>query len=141
MWEGRTPAELRLNHRMGGPDGSRRKIWALAREQHGVVARPQLVACGYTNRQVERLLDRGEARRLHRGVYLLGPMLDAYAQAMAAVLACGTGALVSHHSGACLYKLLPLPAEFDSVDITVTSGRVESQPGIRVHRTAWLRSH
>jgi very-short-patch-repair endonuclease len=100
-----------------------------------------MVACGYTNRQVERVLDRGEARRLHRGVYLLGPILSVHAQAMAAGLACGPSALVSHYAGACLCKLLPLPAQFDAVDITVTSGRVETQPGIRVHRTTWLRPH
>ena len=107
-----------------------------------MVTRSQMVACGFTNRQVERVLASGEARRLHLGMYLLGPTLSAHAQALAAVLACGPGALLSHRSAAChLQSLLPLPARFASVDVTVTRGRAGKQDGIRVHHTKVLRSH
>jgi very-short-patch-repair endonuclease len=100
-----------------------------------------MVACGCTNRQVEQVLAKGEARRLHLGVYLLGPMLTHHAQAMAAVLACGPAALVSHRSAAYLNRLLPLPAQPDPIDVTVTQGRAGRQRGIRVHRTTTLRHH
>ncbi len=106
-----------------------------------MVTRSQMVACGFTNRQVERVLASGEARRLHLGMYLLGPTLSAHAQALAAVLACGPGALLSHISAACIQGFLPLPARFASVDVTVTGGRAGKQDGIRVHHTKVLRSH
>jgi len=126
---------------MSGSNVFRRRGWDLARGQHGVVSHAQMVGCGATNRQVEGLLSRGEARRLHLGVYLLGPTLTYHAQAMAAVLACGAGALVSHLSAAYIYKLLPLPAQLAFVDVTVTDGRAGKQRGIRVHRTKSLQPH
>lgn len=126
---------------MGGSDQSRRRVWAIAREQFGVVSHTQAIACGFTNRQVEGAIARGEARRLHRGVYLFGSTLNFQAQTLAAVLACGAGALTSHYTAAYLHKLLPPPAKFEPVDVTVTSGYVEARPGIRVHRTTRLRSH
>ena len=127
---------------MGGSDVSRQRAWAAARKQHGVVTHAQMVACGYHEaRQVEGVLSRGEALRLHLGVYLLGPTHTIHAQALAAVLACGPGALLSHRTAAYLYRLLPLPAQFQPVDVTVTSGRAGNQSGIRVHDTQLLRPH
>lgn len=126
---------------MGGSDGSRRRIWDIARSQHGVVTRHQMVACGYTARRVEGALSRGEARRLHLGVYLLGPTLAFHTQALAAVLACAPGAVLSHRAAAHLYKLLPPPGQLDPVDVTATTGRGGNQHGIRLHRTFELRPH
>ena len=55
---------------------------------------------------------------------------------MAAVLAVGNDAAVSHRSAAALWEILP-PADED-VDVTVTRGHPRSRPGIRVHRTRRL---
>ncbi|MDP9293551.1 MAG: DUF559 domain-containing protein [Actinomycetota bacterium] len=74
--------------------------------------------------------------RLHRGVYLVGPLKAPFTDAMAAVLACGDGAVLSHHAAAALYGLRPtLPAE---VDVTVAGRQARHRPGIRVHRTRRL---
>jgi very-short-patch-repair endonuclease len=56
---------------------------------------------------------------------------------MAAVLACGDGAALSHRSAAALWKLLP--ATRGVVDVTVpgTGGR-RRRPGIRLHRSPLL---
>jgi hypothetical protein len=54
---------------------------------------------------------------------------------MAAVLACGTGALLSHASAAALWGLLrPIPGPID-VSVPTCSGRSE-RVGIRLHRRA-----
>jgi very-short-patch-repair endonuclease len=57
---------------------------------------------------------------------------------MAAVLACGEGAVLSHHSAAALWDLLkPINGPIH-VSIPTTSGRA-TQPGIRLHRCLALR--
>jgi very-short-patch-repair endonuclease len=56
---------------------------------------------------------------------------------MAAVLACGHGAVVSHRSAAALYKVLPYPARGD-VWITTPSAAGGQRPGIRLRRTRRL---
>lgn len=73
---------------------------------------------------------------MHRGVYLVGhaepPSL---AREWAALLACGEGAVLSHHTASALWRLRPsLPP---TVDVTVP-GRDRRHPGIQVHRTLSL---
>lgn len=82
----------------------------LATRQHGVVARGQLLAAGVMANGVDRLVKRRRLRPLHRGVYLLGslqgPLEPEHARAMAAVLACGADAVLSHRSAAHLWGIL-----------------------------------
>jgi very-short-patch-repair endonuclease len=56
---------------------------------------------------------------------------------MAAILACGAGAVVSHLSAAHLWALLPYPAKPRPIHVTV-SGRHPRHRGIRVHRVGRL---
>ena len=70
-------------------------------------------------------------RRRHRGVYQLGPAVGQHARLVAATLACGDTAALSHRSCAGLWRMLG--ESDDIVDVTV-SGRSESRAGIRVHR-------
>src|ERR687893_603475 len=85
----------------------RNEMFARAAAQHGVITTSQLVAAGVSRRAVERLLDEGAMRRVHRGVYLVGPVESPLAPAMAAVLTAGPGAVLSHHAAAGLWELLP----------------------------------
>ena len=57
---------------------------------------------------------------------------------MAAVLACGDGAVVSHRSAAHLWALLPYPAQQRPINVTVRSRHSRLRPGIRVHRVGRL---
>ena len=84
---------------------------------------------------------RGELRRIHRGVYLVGPSVSVHARAQAAILACGPGTAISHHSAAYLYGLLPYPARPVPVDVTVAGRRIAGDRRIRVHHTARLASY
>jgi very-short-patch-repair endonuclease len=70
---------------------------------------------------------------MFRGVYLVGPIVPPLGREMAAVLACGEKAVLSHRSAASLWNLLPYPAP-PTVHVTVPPGRSRDRPGIRVHR-------
>jgi very-short-patch-repair endonuclease len=112
-----------------------------ARRQHGVVTREQLRGLGISARQVDGALARGELRPLHRGVYLVGPLTPPHAREIAAVLACGAHAAISHRSASYLYGLLPYPAQLGPIDVTIKGRHTGRHPGIRLHRTATLSPH
>jgi len=109
-----------------------RAVLAVARRRHGVMAVGQLVEAGLSHDAVLHRVKQGWLRRVHRGVYLLGPLETPYSRALAAVLACGDGALLSHRAAAVLWGLVAPPMHA----IHVTVGRdARSRDGIRVHRT------
>src|SRR4051794_7928508 len=83
-------------------------IAALADRQHGVVARRQLVALGLSARAIDHRLKHGRLHLLHRGVYAVGHrVLSQRGRWMAAVLACGVGAVLGHRSAAALWGIRP----------------------------------
>lgn len=112
-------------------------IARIASRQHGVVARVQLLRAGVAEDVVDHRLRTGRLRPIHRAVYLAGPLPVPKAREMAAVLACGDGAAVSHRSAAALWQLVPRRDEV--VEVAVKSGRAGNRPGIRVHRVGTLR--
>jgi predicted transcriptional regulator of viral defense system len=108
-----------------------RELAALARRQHGVLSRRQLVAGGISLRTIRRWVERGRLHRLHREVYVLGSgRLEWRGEWMGAVLACGRGALLSHRSAAALWGLTKRSRRH-GVDVTAMAGRERS--GIVVH--------
>jgi hypothetical protein len=81
-------------------------IRSLAERQHGVVARRQLEALGVGRGALEKRLLAGRLLRLYPGVYAVGHLvLSREARWTAAVLACGPGAVLSHHSAAALWGM------------------------------------
>jgi Transcriptional regulator, AbiEi antitoxin len=81
-------------------------IGRIARSQHGVVTRVQLLRAGISSKEIARRLEKGALLRVHRGVYRVGhraPSVEA--RYMAAVLACGEGALLSGRAAAHLWRL------------------------------------
>jgi very-short-patch-repair endonuclease len=117
---------------MRGQNGTDEKIAKLARPSHGVVARAALLAAGVTSRQIEVRIARGSLIRVYPGVYRVGHVAPSVeATYMAAVLACGPGALLMGAAAAYLYGLLkgdPPPP----VVMTRTERDIE---GIETHRT------
>src|SRR3954447_23238087 len=90
----------------------------VAAKQHGVTSVAQLLAAGLSRRAVQVRIQAGRLHRIHRGVYAVGhTSLTHQGRWMAAVLACGEGAVLSHRSAAMLWGLLnPKKA---AVDVTV----------------------
>ena len=113
-------------------------IAELARRQHGVVATRQLAAAGVGESGIRHRVRKGRLVRLHRGVYLVAPLPAPLTREMAALLACGDQAALSHHSAAAVWGFRP-PHQGD-VHVTVERGRAASRPGIRVHRTLSLNA-
>ncbi len=112
------------------------RVRELAARQHGVVSAAQLRAAGLTREAIAHRARNGRLTRLHRGVYLAGPIASPYTPLAAALLACGPAAALSHRTAAALWELQPRHEGL--IDVTVTSGRREHE-GVRVHR-ATLRS-
>lgn len=122
-----------------GRDYKRSKqAWELAGRQHGVVARRQLLALGFNAREIEHRVAR---RRLHpvmRGVYAVGwPTLTPKRRWMAAVLACGEGALLSHRSAAALWGVGRESGR--TIDVSVCRRTRLRRPEIHVRSRVGLR--
>jgi very-short-patch-repair endonuclease/predicted transcriptional regulator of viral defense system len=115
------------------------RLAALAGAQHGVVTRRQLGGLGLSPRSVERLSARGRLRRVHRGVYQVGPLAGPWAAEMAAVLAVGRDARTSHESAAWMWRVVPGHDRTSPVDLVVVGGGASARPGIRLHRVACLQ--
>ena len=88
---------------MAGSISERRNsaAWELVRRQHGVVAREQFLTLGFTKSAIEHRISTGRLHPVARGVYAVGRRhLSRERRWMAAVLACGPGAALSHRSAA-----------------------------------------
>jgi very-short-patch-repair endonuclease len=109
------------------------RIAALAGRQHGVASAAQLRDLGLTARSIEARLRVGRLIRLHRGVYAVGhTALTRRSRELAAVFACGPGALLSHRSAAALWGIL----RTGSPRIEVTARRArKGGRGITLHRS------
>ena len=113
-------------------------VWDLARAQHGVVARSQLLERGLTPKAIAHRIHVGRLHQLWRGVYAVGrPEVGRPGRWMAAVLSCGPDALLSHRSAAALWGLVEPSLEAE-IEIVVPAETVRRRPGIRVHRRVAL---
>ena len=113
-------------------------IAALARAQHAVVALWQLVALGIDRNAVAYRVRVGRLQRIHVGVFAVAhARLTRQGYAMAAVLACGPGAVLSHRWAARQWGLLggaPVRPE-------VSCPRRRRRPGITTHRADLPDAH
>jgi very-short-patch-repair endonuclease len=124
-------------------------IARLAGRQHGVVSVTQLRKAGISKAGTHRRVRAHRLHPLHRGVYAVGhTRLSEKGHWMAAVLACGEGAVLSHLSAAELWRVrrrvrrLPETSgrgELPDVHVTVQriSG-VRRRNGIILHRSRTL---
>jgi putative AbiEi antitoxin of type IV toxin-antitoxin system len=123
-----------MRHLVGTVEG---RLAQLAESSHGVVTRTQLLEAGLTADEVNRRVRKGALLREYRGVYRVGhraPSVEA--RYLAAVRACGEGALLSGLAAAYLLGLLrgkPPPAEVTAP----TKRRVE---GVKTHRSRRMDS-
>lgn len=79
------------------------RLSGLATDQDGVVATRQLEELGYSESMIRRAVASGRLLTVHRGVYAVGHRrLSRRGRCLAATLACGSDAMVSHRSAAWL---------------------------------------
>jgi hypothetical protein len=106
--------------------------WRLARAQHGVLTRRDLLGLGFSSKAIRHRRDTGRLHVVSRGVYAVGRReLTPDGRWMAAVLACGDGAALSHRSAAALWGI---GSELRSrLDLTIRSDREVRRPGLEVH--------
>jgi hypothetical protein len=111
------------------------EIARVAARQHGNITRRQLRSIGLTDDAIAHRVRTGRLFRQYPGVYSVGrPAVTALEKASAAVLACGTGAALSHSSAMTLwgfYKYWETPFH-----VVVPGDR--RPKGITVHRSATL---
>jgi very-short-patch-repair endonuclease len=104
-----------------------------------VVSHAQLLALGLSSNAINHRLLLGRLQPLHRGVYAVGHRaLGPDGRRLAAVLACGPAAVLSHASAAALWELRPSSATRIDVTIVRRSGR-RARAAIRIHRVHELR--
>lgn len=83
-----------------------RELAEIAGRQHGVVARSQVEALGLSEKTIHRWIGKGRLHRLHPGVYAVGHLaITQRGRWMAAVLASGDGAVLSHRSATALWGI------------------------------------
>jgi len=110
------------------------RVAQIAASQHGVLTRRQLEEAGLGSRAITIRVRKRQLLRVHQGTYALGAFPVSHRQRwIAAVLACGDGAVLSHHSAAALWELLrPIEGPIH-VSVPSTTGRI-SRRGIHLHR-------
>ena len=90
----------------GSEQGADSAVADLAAQQHGVVARGQLLSLGLGRGAITRWLRAGRLHRLHPGVYAVGhSSISREGRWLAAVLASGPGAVLSHGTAAALWGI------------------------------------
>jgi very-short-patch-repair endonuclease len=117
-----------------------RTITDLASRQHGLVTRAQLLGAGLGPDAVRYRVRAMRLRPVQRGVYRVGPLISPNAREMAAVLACGPEAVISHRSAAALWRLLPERDASAPVDVTVPAPDRRRRPAILIHRGPGLNA-
>jgi very-short-patch-repair endonuclease len=114
------------------------RVARLGARQHGVVSVTQLIAAGVDRNGVTRRVGAGRLHRIHQGVYAVGHVgLSREGRWMAAVLACGPGAVLSHRAAAALWRMIAYTPQQADVTVPGANGR-KRRTGIRLHRSITL---
>jgi predicted transcriptional regulator of viral defense system len=132
--EGVTGGNAAYRHSGGShPD---RRLAGLASRQHGMVTHRQLAALGIRGSAVTRRIASGRLERVYKGVFAVGHrQRTPEARWIAAVMACGTGAVLSHFDAAALWRIY----DGSGARVHVTTTRsVRKRPGILPHQVRRL---
>src|SRR4051794_41519191 len=116
-----------------------RAAWNLARRQHYVITRAQLLALGFSSEAVAHRLATGRLHQVYRGVYAVGRReLSEHGSFMAAVLACGPGAALSHDTAAVLWRIRRWRG--GPIHVSVPYPAQARHKGIKIHRRTSFES-
>lgn len=122
-----------------GPDRRDMLAGRIADRQYGVAARAQLLSAGVSRESILGSLEAERLRPMFRGVYAVGhAAVGREAWWQAALLACGAGAVLSHHSAAQLWRLRH--GEQFPISVIVPGDRGRKHDRIHARRMALDRS-
>ena len=97
-----------------------------------MIGTDQLHLLGFSRHQIAWRVKTGVLIPVWRGVYAVGhAALSFRARCIAALLAIGDDAAISHEAGAYLRTLVPAEPPF--IDVTTCGRRPRDRPGLRVH--------
>jgi very-short-patch-repair endonuclease len=106
--------------------------WQLARAQHGVLTHDDLVGLGFSAKGIKHRVHSGRLHPIARGIYAVGRAdLTPKGRWMAATLACGNGAVLSHRSAAALWGVGR--EEKKRIHVTIRRRSGIERRGITVH--------
>jgi predicted transcriptional regulator of viral defense system len=107
-------------------------VAAVAGRQYGVITTAQLVAAGLTRAAIDKRVRAGRLHPLYRGVYAAGHNhLAQEGKWLAAVLAAGHGAVLSHEAAARHWQIWRRKPK--RIDVTVP-GQRRPRKGFTIHR-------
>lgn len=110
-----------------------RRIIEIAGRQHGVITHAQLRGAGLLPGAIKARAFSGRLRRLHRSVFLVGPVASSLTRTAAALLAYGADATLSHRSAAVLRGVTPsVGGGEDLINISVAGRSRTVRPGVRL---------
>ncbi len=113
------------------------RVAGVAAEEWGVLSLDELRACGLSRDAVGVRVRNGRLHRKYVGVYAVGhAALPLEGRFLAAVKACGPGAVLSHFAAGAHHGFLDWDERWP--EVTVTTAGTRSQRGLRVHRTRRL---
>src|ERR1700759_518432 len=117
-----------------------RAAWQLARAQHGVLTRRDLLGLGFKPDAIKHRVATGRLHQIAVGIYAVGrPELTPNGRWMAAVLACGDHAVLSHRSAA---ELWGIGREWEKrIDVTIRRRSKITRAGIKVRSRPSLPSN
>jgi very-short-patch-repair endonuclease len=116
-----------------------RGIARFVARRHGVISRRQLRDLGLSGDAIDRRVVSGRLHVVHRGVYAVGhTVLTVRGRWIAAVLAGGAKAVLSHASAAALWELRRSASATVDVSVTGRAGRM-NRTGVRIHRPRTLK--
>lgn len=107
----------------------------IATRQHGIATRAQLLEAGLSRSEIRTRLEKGALLGVHRGVYRVGhraPSVEA--TYLAAVLACGAGALLCGRAAAFLFGLLDRSSAPPRPEVLARTERLVEGVGVRRSR-------
>jgi very-short-patch-repair endonuclease len=120
---------------MGSPSREERMTKAL-QAQHGVITRDQLRACGFSDRQVQLMTDRGRIVRVHPATYIAADVRTTWeTRVEGAALSMGDEWMATRRTAA---RLLELDDCRSNVIELVGTTSPKRRTGVTLHRTGWL---
>ena len=107
-------------------------ILGIARRQHGIAARWQLVSAGVPGSLLNGRLRRGRLERVGPGVYRVPGLAGPRAEVVATIVTCGAYAVGSHLTAGHVHDLLANAATPTAV--SVWRGHPDPREGVELHR-------